>query len=867
MNTQLRILILEDSPVDAKMVQRELHASGLSFTAKCVDTREDFLDALDSFRPELILSDYRVPGFSGLAALQAAQDELPDVPVIIVTGTLGDEATVELLKAGAKDYILKDRPARLGPAVLAALADRQEVLNRKAAEAALRSSEARYRRLFETATDGILILHGDTGAITDANPCLLQMIGCTREELIGRQIGELAAFGPAEEARDAFRQMNERANVQYKNLHLKASDGRLVDIEFTGAAFHVDGARACQCNIRDISPRLRAERALARLKRTHDLLRGINALIVRVSYRKHLFRETCRIAVEKGGFPLAWICLVEGAGEPRLVACYGAGAGSTEDTRFGQGPALRALRDKMPCVVNDVATDPVMSPWREAAMLGGYYAAMSYPLIVGDKVEGTLNMLAAEPDYFDAEEMALLGDIAGDITYAMEFLAHRKQLEDLGSYDQLTKLANRALFSERLNFHVQLARRSHGMLAVLLLDLESLKSVNSTLGMAAVDELLQEVATRLVTFAGSVHFVARVGPELFAAVVPQLKQVSDLSAVLRERVWGQLDRPFQLRGRELRMSARTGVALYPNDGEDAENLLRHAEAALHKAKATGERHSFYTQAISAALQEKLSLESGLRRAQEQGEFVLHYQPKMDLSSGAICGAEALLRWNSPELGLVPPGKFIALLEESWLILEVGRWVLEQAKADRLRWLKAGLSAPRVAVNVSAMQLRQPDFVDVIRAVCAGYAPDEDPCLELEITESVLMSDVEQSIEKFQRIRELGVSIAMDDFGTGYSSLAYLARLPISAVKIDRSFIAGMTASTDTRSIVSTIISLAHSMGLRVIAEGVELQEQLDSLRLLQCDEMQGYLFARPMPADQFAALLEKSPRLPKRRKS
>jgi EAL domain-containing protein (putative c-di-GMP-specific phosphodiesterase class I) len=313
--------------------------------------------------------------------------------------------------------------------------------------------------------------------------------------------------------------------------------------------------------------------------------------------------------------------------------------------------------------------------------------------------------------------------------------------------------------------------------------------------------------------------------------------------------------PFVIDGKEVQLVARAGVSAYPTDGSTAESLLHNAEAALRKAKQAKERFVFYAPDMNARVAEFLVLETKLRKAIDLEQFVLHYQPKFDIATGKTTGVEALIRWNDPDMGLVPPLRFIPILEETGMIFEVGRWALRQAVRDQQRWRGKRLPVPRVAVNVSARQLRDQNFV---RDVQLALESEEGlkPSLELEITESLLMEDIERNIERLKTLRDLGVTIAIDDFGTGYSSLNYLARLPMDALKIDRSFVVSMSVSPESRAIVSAIISLAHSLGLKVIAEGVETEEQLNLLRLLKCDEMQGFLLSRPVPPDKIASFLK-----------
>ena len=293
--------------------------------------------------------------------------------------------------------------------------------------------------------------------------------------------------------------------------------------------------------------------------------------------------------------------------------------------------------------------------------------------------------------------------------------------------------------------------------------------------------------------------------------------------------------------------------MYPGDGGHAEALFANAEAALKKAKATGERYLFFAPAMTERIHENLSLENKLREALDKEEFVLHYQPKVDVENRGIVGVEALIRWQSPELGLVPPMKFIPLLEETGLILQVGSWALRRAALDHRAWAERGLKPPRVAVNVSPIQLRQRDFVrDVEHAIMKGIAPVG---IDLEITESLIMQDIHATIEKLILLRKLGVQVAIDDFGTGYSSLSYLAKLPVQTLKIDRSFVIAMLEDPNTTTLVHTMITLAHSFQLKVVAEGVESEDQANMLRLLGCDQMQGYLFSKPVPVEALIALL------------
>jgi diguanylate cyclase (GGDEF)-like protein len=473
-------------------------------------------------------------------------------------------------------------------------------------------------------------------------------------------------------------------------------------------------------------------------------------------------------------------------------------------------------------------------------------------LVIKAGVVGVVALYAVETDFFHAEELKLLTELTGDIAFAIDHIEKQERLDYIAYYDVLTGLANRSLFFERTAQYIRGAASRRRKLALFLIDLERFKNINDSLGRPAGDALLRQVAEWLIEHVGDVNLLARVGADHFAVLLPDIQRVEDVARQLETTLQAFLSHAFVVADAVLRISAKVGVALYPEDGADTDTLFKNAESALKGAKASGARYLYYAREMTASMAGRLSLESRLRQALERGEFVLHYQPKVNLVSGDLTGVEALLRWNDPLTAMVPPNSFIPILEETGLILEVGQWALHQAVEDYRRWRETGLRAVRIAVNVSPLQLRNRGFLSEIeRALGADAAAAAG--LELEITESVIMEDVRLSIASLRAIRALGVRIAIDDFGTGFSSLSYLARLPVHTLKIDRSFVIDMTVRPEGLALVSTIINLAHSLKLSVVAEGVETEEQSRLLRVLNCDEMQGFLFSKPLPRDIFEA--------------
>jgi diguanylate cyclase (GGDEF)-like protein len=435
--------------------------------------------------------------------------------------------------------------------------------------------------------------------------------------------------------------------------------------------------------------------------------------------------------------------------------------------------------------------------------------------------------------------------------YLGSLVMQRGVIERRAEHDGLTGLPNRMLFNDRLCRALAHARRNDLPVAVMFLDLDRFKEVNDSLGHAAGDELLRHAAARMRACVRDEDTVARLGGDEFAFLLPYLSGIDGAVRVAR-RLLAAFAEPVELGGQPVVVTPSIGVSLFPQDGADAEAIVEGADAAMYRAKERG-RNTFeiFSPALRAEAQERVALESALRRGLEREEFILHYQPKVDIRTGQITGAEALVRWQHPDRGLVFPDSFIPLAEQTGLITALGEFVIAAACEQLGAWRAAELPPLTVAVNVSACQLREGLAEYVGRAL--RLADLDGPSLELELTESAALESLEHTVDQIEELRALGVTCSIDDFGTGYCGLSYLNRLPIDALKIDRSFITELSGGSDT--IVAAVIALGHSLGLKVIAEGVETADQLAYLAGRGCDEMQGYLFSRPVPADEFAALV------------
>jgi len=445
-------------------------------------------------------------------------------------------------------------------------------------------------------------------------------------------------------------------------------------------------------------------------------------------------------------------------------------------------------------------------------------------------------------------------DISGHLSAQQQLEAQKLSLERLAHHDALTGLPNRLLFLDRLQQAIKKAHRDDNQLAVLFVDLDRFKRINDSLGHATGDTVLTTVARRLQGCLREEDVVARLGGDEFTIIMGSLHKPQH-AMLMAQKLIGSLQRPVMHEDHELYVSASVGISLYPQDGQNAELLLQNADAAMYKAKHEGRSNfQFYTADMTELAFERVLMETQLHRALEQEQFVVYYQSQVDLLTGKLMGLEALVRWQHPELGLLLPTRFIPLSEDTGLILPLGRWVLQTACRQIAAWHKADLYPGRIAVNLAGNQLNNDNVLPTIEQTLAENDCQPD-WLELEITESVIMEQHGRSFNSLRRLKELGIELAIDDFGTGYSSLAHLKRLPVSRLKIDRSFIRDIPQDSSNMAIARAVIAMGQSMGLRVIAEGVETAEQKAFLAAEGCDEIQGYICGRPLPADQMTAIL------------
>ena len=743
MEKDLRLLILEDVAAEAELTVRALETAGLRCVWRRVESETEFRAGLHE-QPDIVLSDFSLPRFDGMSALAIATTEVPEIPFIFVSGTIGEERAIEALKRGAVDYVLKTNLARLAPTVKRALAD----------------------------------------AVS----------------------------------RRAHRQAEER---------------------------------------------------VARLTRILQMLSGINTAVVRVRDRTKLLEEVCRIAHTVGNYICAFVVLVD---PHTRVASGAAWAGPGHDfqkelsfrmgesgrSEPGESMTDRALRTGEVAICDDITQ--VTGPWRFADTLDalGVRSIASVPLLIDGTPVGTFTVGGGETGIFGEEEVRMLREVAANLSFALQYLSKEDTVRFLSYFDPLTGLAKRSLFCERLARSLGRHAGESQEVVVVAFDVERLGAINDSLGRHVGDRVVQFVADALRRNFGSSEWLAHLEGGNFAAAVLDCASYEEAVRLIHDRITAAFGKPLAYAGHDIPVAIRAGLARYPENGADAAALLQNAEAALHKARNTGERFIRYRRELSAEVSDRLALERRLRTALEGDQFMLHYQPKVDIATGELVGAEGLLRWNDPQRGVVAPAVFLPVLESTGLIVDVGEWVVQQAARDLARWGRLGLKAIRLAVNVSPLQLRDPEFATRFFAA-AGQSRGGAGGIDIEITEGALLDDTVFLGRTLQVMRDEGVRVAIDDFGTGYSSLSRLADLPVDTLKIDRSFICRLAGDKSVQAVVGTIVALARAFELSTVAEGVEREEELALLRGLECEQSQGYLHSPPLPVQAFETLLARIP--------
>jgi len=679
--------------------------------------------------------------------------------------------------------------------------------DRQRAETALRQSEEKFAKIFQSTPDVVVISRTSDGLLLEVNPGFEIVTGYTRLEAIGRSTLDLGLWSDPAERERLVADLRLHGQILYRFISFRRKDGSSRIGQFSARPITIDGEACLLFVMQDVTERQRVEQELRVSEERYRLLfeRSNDAIFV-VEKSTGRYLDANRAAERLTGRALTEITALRTADLTPVDA----------PARLRQAKAMTEAID---------------------------FGEVAYLRPDGATRAALLSVIPVSED--------IMFGIARDIT---EIKLAEQRIEHLAYFDALTDLPNRVLMGQRAELALALAARLSQTLAVLFLDLDRFKEVNDSLGHAQGDALLVEVAARIRAIVRAADTVSRLGGDEFVLLLPDTGQEGALRVA--DKLLAAFRQPFAVAGHSLGVTVSVGIALFPHDGADFDELLKNADTALYRAKQEGRNtRLFYDRGMNAATFERLVLEGELRQAIATGQLCAYYQPKVRLTDGALVGAEALIRWRHPERGLVPPGKFIPVAESSDLIVALGDWMLVEVCRQLAAWRKAGLPVLTVAVNLAARHFRLPNLADRVHGLLEAYGLLPQ-ALELEITESTLLEVGAETGETLLALKRLGIGLALDDFGTGYSSLSYLKRLPLTALKIDQSFVRDLETDPDDRILAATIVALGHQMAFMVVAEGVETDEQRRILLEQGCDLAQGYLFGRPVPAEEFQGWLE-----------
>jgi diguanylate cyclase (GGDEF)-like protein len=687
------------------------------------------------------------------------------------------------------------------------------------------------------------------------------MLGYSPKELINQPVSNFSAKDGEKkyqnwlqnESRKYFQELEELGPKSFIGS-MQRKDGTFIDIAYNGWAVSVGGRNYILNLIRDVSHNA-IQRACDNI-RSEVLTLVMGATPLTECLRSIIMSLESNIPERYAAVLLNTNGKIQHIIAPSLRPEYSTFITQQRNAQTQDSLHQSASNQKTVIIENVSATEYEQSEEHISAALTDARSCWILPLFSSTHdLLGLLTLYSTQTGRPQSGEIELLQNASNLLALTIEHRQITEKLAHQAEHDALTNLPNRLLFQDRLQQAITSAQRRGEQVAVLFLDLDGFKHVNDTLGHAGGDILLQQVARRLEKSMRRSDTVARVGGDEFTVMLPDVKHPDD-TVIIAQKIIDAIKEPFDILAHEIYVTTSVGIAVYPQDSNDTNELQRQADAAMYKAKNCGKNcYAFFEEAIGQELQERLELKTQLRRAFENREFELYYQPQINLASGHVVSLEALIRWRHPKLGMVLPLSFIPAAEESGIILKIGAWVVDEACRQLALWRQDEIHMNRITVNISALQFGQQEFFQIIKKTLETHNI-QPQYLELEITESVMVRNIEESVRQMTRLKNLGVSIALDDFGTGYSSLSYLQKLPVSTLKIDRSFVQGIETRNETQLLVQAVVTLATGLGLTVTAEGIETEAELKTLKQLGCHLAQGYYLAEPMHASGTARFLQ-----------
>ena len=948
MSQILRILIIEDDATDYRLLVRYLRQHDLQFAVRRVVDSEELQSALKSHRWDLVLTDYSLPDIDIRERLQSLMEALPDAPVIMVSGTIGEEIAVDLLRAGIEDYVNKDNLARLIPAIQRARRACAERQTRRATELALQRSERRYKQLYEqlsrsrwqqdlfsSTSQDVMFLLDAHGKLLWWNPRLEALTVVATDTLHGRTATAFIAEPDHPTTRralqktlnDGYADLEARLTTLQGDIYFQFRSNRAEHegvVYIAGIGQDVTERRAADEALRLSEARLKEAQAVARMGSWVLDVEQDSAYWSEQIYRMFELEpdvtpgpETLRTLVHPEDWPriesamersirhqapyhvqyrvitpranTVWIdcrAALEENSAGKVVKLKGVVQDITEqrinESRLRQSAtvfentaegvfitdASGNILDTNPAFgdITGFSKEDVLGNnprlWRSDRHDADFYRSMWRDINECGQWQGEIWNRRKDGSVFpEWLNISAVRDNEGNVvnfvavfTDITALKRSQEKLEHLAHYDALTDLPNRLLLQARLDHAIAHAQRTDTNLALIFIDLDRFKNINDSFGHPAGDDLLKEVAQRLLRCVRSDDTVARIGGDEFVLLLEAVKH-PDKSVVVANKVQQTFSEPVEINNQSIHVTASMGICTYPQDGEEGATLLRNADAAMYRAKEDGRSvYRFYTEELTTNAVERIMLENHMRNALDRNEFHLAYQPQVDLRTGRVCGVEALLRWKHPAFEHVSPTKFIPLAEETGLIQIIGAWVLKHACTQARQWITQGIEFGRIAINVSGAQFQREGFVDTVKDVLKATGLPANR-LELEVTENFIMQHMQHGLSELDQLRERGVMLAIDDFGTGYSSLAQLKSLPINKLKIDQSFIRDMPEDSDDCAICSAIIAMCVNLRLSVTAEGVETPEQNRYLRDQGCTMAQGFFYSHPQSSEDLTQWL------------
>ena len=798
---EIKILLVESQQQDADFLKHILASENHPpFQVEHIDRLSLIPGKLCRGGFDIVLLSLSVleEGEHGTESFSSVYSRVGEIPIIVLSGVDDEQAALEAVECGAQDYLVKNE---INGKILSKVI-RHSMARKKVEESLSRSEE--YLQSITAGAPIIIFATDKNGMFTLSEGKGLHALGLQAGEVVGKSVFDIYKDFPQiltdirrALAGEVFTDAVEVANVYFDTWYspIYGQDGEVM---------------------------------------------GVIGVATDITERKHLEIERQKLSLAIEQSPTMFM-ITDTDGRIEYV-----------NKKFMEvtGYTLEEVKGKNPRIFKSGETPPEV------------YKELWDTLKSGKEWKGEFHNKKKNGELFwEMNSISSIKDERGSITHFLavkEDVTKRKWAEEtivhLAYHDALTDLPNRFLMQDRFNQALSQARRRKKLVGLMLLGIDRFKGVNEMAGHSVGDQVLQAVAKRLSGCVREVDTVARLGGDEFMILLPEMNFVEE-AATIAQQILDVIKPSFNYNGHELNLTCSVGVSVYPHDGEDVESLLKDAETALGRAKQQGRNnYKLYTPTMHVETFGRMVLENSMRKALSREEFLIHYQPVVDLRTKRMIGMEALLRWQHPDIGLVSPVEFIPIAEENGLIVPIGEWVIRTACAQNKAWQKAGMPRMRVAVNLSARQFQHANLLEMVEWVLKEV--DLDPqCLEFEITESIAMENVDFTLTILKRFKEMGVGISIDDFGTGYSSLNYLKQFPIDILKIDRSFIRELTVDANNQAIVSAVIALAHSLNFKVTAEGVETPEQLDFLKRQKCDNMQGYFFSKPVPTEQFEALV------------